>query len=427
LDPAQSFDNFKTEVSKLYPGALGSRSHTLQELKRTIARYARIGIQSSAELGKYYRQYLLITHYLIARNSISAIEQSWYFFRGLSPALEARVRERLQQKFVDHLPDDPYPLSDVFEAANYVIISTAYMPFVPPQPPTPPPPQILPPVALAPISAPVQVNTLSAVMDEIAEQIKQTVQDQLASAAMQTSAPGSSTCSFCGATGHYMRECKTVAAFIRAGKCKRSAEGKIVLPTGAMAPRGAPGTLLHDRIENWHQRNPGQAQMFYGIAGMSPGSSSRQRRPNSAEQSASQHDIAAPAKTYTQRSRSPPHPTLKPSTHPPHQRIQVRSVAAPQQQKDVPPHLAQYSVATEERAELPAQQEPSHIPIPTPRQVRAAAAESARSIRAADTVSEHILEAPSSSPNENCVRWRPTLGHRQPACPREREKNSRSL
>ena len=60
----------------------------------------------------------------------------------------------------------------------------------------------------------------------------------------------------------------------------------------------------------------------------------------------------------------------------------------------MPPHLAQYSVATEERAEPPAQQEPSHIPIPTPRRVRAAAAEAAQSNRAANTVSERILEAP---------------------------------
>jgi hypothetical protein len=315
-------------------------------------------------------------------------------FRGLSPALEVRVRERLQQKFVDHLPDDPYPLSDVFEAANYVIMSTAYMPFAPPQPPTPPPPQILPIVAPTPIQTSVQVNVLSVVMDEIAEQIKQTVQDQLASAATQTSAPGSSTCSFCGAAGHYMHKCKTVATFIRAGKCKRSAEGKIVLPTGAMALRGAPGTLLHDRIEDWHQRNPGQAQMFYGIAGAPLGSPSRQRRPNSAERNTSQRNTAASARTYVQQPRSPPHPTPKPSTRPPHRPIQVHSVAAPQQQKDTPPHLAQYSVATEKCAEPPAQQEPSHIPIPTPRQVRAAAAESARSTRAADTVSERILEAP---------------------------------
>ena len=268
------------------------------------------------------------------------------------------------------------------------------MPFTPPQPPPSPPPQILPSVDPAPIQTSVQVNVLSVVIDEIAEQIKQTVQDQLASAAMQMSAPGSSICSFCGVAGHYMRECETVATFIHAGKCKRSAEGKIVLLTGAMAPRGTPGTLLRDRIEDWHQRNPGQAQMFYGIAGTPPGSTTRQRRPNSAERNASQHDTATSTRTYVQRLRSPPHPTPKPSTHPLHQPIQVCSVAAPQQQKDMPPHLAQYSATTEECVEPPAQQETSHIPIPTPQQVRTAAAESARSTRAADTVSEHILEAP---------------------------------
>jgi hypothetical protein len=162
-------------------------------------------------------------------------------------------------------------------------MSTVYMPFAPPQPPSPSPPYIPPAVAPIPVQPPVQVDTLSTIMDGITEQIKRTVQDQLVSAATQTSAPRSSTCSFCGIAGHYMRECETVAAFIRAGKCKRSTEGKIVLLTGAMAPHGAPGTLLRDRIEDWHQRNPGQVQMFYGIAGAPPGSPSRQRRPNSAE------------------------------------------------------------------------------------------------------------------------------------------------
>ena len=132
-------------------------------------------------------------------------------------------------------------------------------------------------------------------------------------------------------TGHHMRKCETVAAFIHTGKCKRSAEGKIVLPTAAMAPCGTPGTLLHDRIKDWHQWNPGQVQMFYGIAGASPGSSSRQCHPNSMERNTSQRDIATPARTYVQWSHSPPHPTPKLSTHPPHQYSQVHSIAALQQ------------------------------------------------------------------------------------------------
>ena len=95
LDQTRSYEDFKTEVLKLYPGALGSRSHTLQELEWTVGRYACNGIQSTAELGEYYRQYLLISRYLIAQGSISNIEQSRGFFRGLQPALEVHIRERL--------------------------------------------------------------------------------------------------------------------------------------------------------------------------------------------------------------------------------------------------------------------------------------------------------------------------------------------
>ena len=108
LDQAQTYEDFKTEVLKLYPGALGDRTHTLQELEWTVERYVRIGIQSAAELGEYYRQYLLITRYLIAKNSMSTLEQSRGFFRSLQPTLKVRVQERLQQKFIDHFPDDPY-------------------------------------------------------------------------------------------------------------------------------------------------------------------------------------------------------------------------------------------------------------------------------------------------------------------------------
>ena len=60
----------------------------------------------------------------------------------------------------------------------------------------------------------------------------------------------------------------------------------------------------------------------------------------------------------------------------------------------MPPHLAQLSVAAEERADQQAQQGPSHIPILTPRQVRAVAAESAQSTRVTDVISERIMEAP---------------------------------
>src|SRR6266849_2676915 len=82
------------------------------------------------------------------------------------------------------------------------------------------------------------------------------------------SIPGTSACNFCGLPGHYIRECEVVTEFTRLGKCKRSLDGKVVLPSGAMVPRSIVGTWLRDRVEEYHRQNPGQmaVAMLFEIA-----------------------------------------------------------------------------------------------------------------------------------------------------------------
>ena len=64
-------------------------------------------------------------------------------------------------------------------------------------------------------------------------------------------------CNFCGGA-HYIRDCAEVMEYVKAGKCKKNVEGKVVLPTGAFVPREIPGTLLRERVDEWHRRNPNQ-------------------------------------------------------------------------------------------------------------------------------------------------------------------------
>ena len=90
-----------------------------------IGQYARIGIQSSVDLGKYYCRFILISWYLISKNHLSTQEQSQTFFRGLQLQLEAKVQQRLQQKLIDHFPDDPYPITNIYDAVSYVLMGTA--------------------------------------------------------------------------------------------------------------------------------------------------------------------------------------------------------------------------------------------------------------------------------------------------------------
>ena len=73
-------------------------------------------------------------------------------------------------------------------------------------------------------------------------------------------------CSFCGLL-HYICECATVEEYIKAGKCKRNDEGKVVLPSGWFVQRDMPGQWLKDQIDEWHRCNPGHiaTQMMYNL------------------------------------------------------------------------------------------------------------------------------------------------------------------
>ena len=64
-------------------------------------------------------------------------------------------------------------------------------------------------------------------------------------------------CLFCGGP-HPIRKCATVDQYIKAGKCRRNHEGRIILSSGVWIPRDMPGSNFKERIDKWHRRNPGQ-------------------------------------------------------------------------------------------------------------------------------------------------------------------------
>jgi hypothetical protein len=91
----------------------------------------------------------------------------------------------------------------------------------------------------------------------IIEAINQSSRNRPTSSTSSATVNCNTDCNFCG-KAHFIRDCDLVGDYIRAGKCKRNHEGKVVLPTGAFVPREIPGTLLRERIDEWHHRNPNQ-------------------------------------------------------------------------------------------------------------------------------------------------------------------------
>ena len=106
----------------MYPGALDDCTYTLQDLDALIGERICIGIVNPHELGEYYRQFLLITQYLVSKNRMVASEQSCAFFGGFRLDFANRISQRLQLKQPDHLPIDPYDLDDIYEADRKSVV-----------------------------------------------------------------------------------------------------------------------------------------------------------------------------------------------------------------------------------------------------------------------------------------------------------------
>jgi hypothetical protein len=63
-------------------------------------------------------------------------------------------------------------------------------------------------------------------------------------------------CIFCRTPGHFVSDCLLCQSYITNGKCKKNAEGKVVLLSGQYCPCSIPGRFIKDRINEWHKRNP---------------------------------------------------------------------------------------------------------------------------------------------------------------------------
>ncbi|KAH9041042.1 hypothetical protein EDB85DRAFT_2140216 [Lactarius pseudohatsudake] len=131
-DPACSYEDFKAEVIALYPEAIAAQEHTLADLDMLVAHCARTAIRSEIELGAYYCEFLIISRFLIAKSRISAPTQACYLLASFEPRLATAIHARLERRFPDHLPDDPYDTEAIYDAALYVLAWQRTAPFVDP-------------------------------------------------------------------------------------------------------------------------------------------------------------------------------------------------------------------------------------------------------------------------------------------------------
>ncbi len=174
----------------------------------------------------------------------------------------SKVAHRLQLKLIDHYPDDPYPITDVYAAARFVLHSTrSTSPTISSTEPLP---------SSSSLDTVVNTAQLGTILAEFTKSIiaaiNSTHRRPRAAPSLADTAPRKLDCAFCGKE-HFIRNCDLVEEYRLAGKLKHNVDGKVILPTGAFVPRYIPGRFLKDRIDEWHCRHPGQlavASISYG-------------------------------------------------------------------------------------------------------------------------------------------------------------------
>ncbi|KAF8222312.1 hypothetical protein L208DRAFT_1323377 [Tricholoma matsutake] len=277
--PGTDFDTFRLAVHALYPGSDDNCKWSFSDMDKLISEQLRIGIHSSTDLGTYFRSFYNITQYLRSKNRISETKQSRAFIHGFELGLWARIAHRLELRFPDHYPDDPYTLNNIHLGAKFVLACSD----------TSQNTQATSPSNLASISSPASSTSTSAPSTYVKFEDISSILDKFGTTivnALTVSkfAPTSRNdprahhdhsenfvCLFCGQSSNYIGECLTCQAYIMNGKCKKNAEGKVVLPNSQFMPRNIPGHFIKDRIDELLRQNPGvcpstSPSLMYDIA-----------------------------------------------------------------------------------------------------------------------------------------------------------------
>jgi hypothetical protein len=115
---AKTYKQYKAAIYRLYAGSEDERKWSVADLENLTTERTQIGIHSLGDLGDYHWQFLAMTAFLLNKNRLSVDDQNRRFTEGFQSDLWVRVSQRLQLKFPDHYPDDPYPLADIEAAAR---------------------------------------------------------------------------------------------------------------------------------------------------------------------------------------------------------------------------------------------------------------------------------------------------------------------
>ena len=240
-DMTKTYQDFVDAVYKLYPGSDLERRWAIADMDKLVGETSQVGILSLADLGRYHREFMAITTFLIVKNCILPAEQSCVFAHGFPPELWNRIAHRLQLKLPDHFPDNPYTLEEIHDAARFVLHGTASYTLVYDDQ-----------RQAAQTSATVTKAEPAKKMEDfmaLLDVMKQAV-SKMGNQGNQSkpSPPRDLCCHFCG-RGHFKNSCNVLKEYIRDSKCILRDDGCIALLGGCFIPGTIASKMFKDRLD----------------------------------------------------------------------------------------------------------------------------------------------------------------------------------
>ena len=82
------------------------------------------------DLGEYQCKFLKIAHILINGHKHSDLDRDALFLSGLPANLETQVHQCLLITKSTHHPSNPYPIADIVEATQFLLIGSTHRPLI---------------------------------------------------------------------------------------------------------------------------------------------------------------------------------------------------------------------------------------------------------------------------------------------------------
>ncbi|KAF4572765.1 hypothetical protein EYR36_007275 [Pleurotus pulmonarius] len=115
------WEAFKTCIGKLYPGSDNERRWCPSDLTRIAMLQSQTPMLTKDDLGVYHRKFLVPANWLLAKNSVSNQDVGRDYLSGFDPVTRQKIKDRLAMVHMQHHPDDPYTITEIYTEASFIL------------------------------------------------------------------------------------------------------------------------------------------------------------------------------------------------------------------------------------------------------------------------------------------------------------------